>query len=68
MPNIGTMSKTQLTTRLTRIEPHRGSALKNIYQKTVLISFSGTLYSFKTPSLKEIEKSKWLWRVEELKN
>lgn len=58
MPNFGTMNQTQLTIRLIRIGPHRGSALKNIYQKTVMISFGGTLYYFKVPSLREIENIK----------
>lgn len=60
MPNFATMNQKQLTIRLIRIGLYRGSALKNMYQKTVVISFSGTLYYFKILSLKQIENSNWL--------
>lgn len=43
MQNFRTMNQTQLTRRLTRIGPHKSSALKTIHQKTLAISISGTL-------------------------
>lgn len=61
--NFRTMNQTQLTRRLTRIRPHGSSGPKNIYENTWVVAFSGALCYFKTPSLKEVEKYKWLSEV-----